>query len=168
MLVRLRVALLTAAALWLVVASAPPVLAGTLPRTPVRETPVLFGRPAARFILETETTVSETVYGLRIPAGIFAPTIQDAEGVFYEAVNRFVISGEPVQGGLYVSKSQPGRILIYVGDARGSGCHVTFSPQPLRPDAARKFKIGKPLRNDWSATTIGLAVHTVLAERSRV
>ena len=144
----LCLALLTAAGLSVVSAFAPAAVARPLPRTSVTETPILFGRPVLRFILDTRIAVAETVYGLEIPAGTFTPTIQDAEGVFYEAVNRFVISGESVQGGIYVSKSQPGRIHVYVGNARRTGRHVTFSPQPLRVEAARQFKIGKPLRRD--------------------
>lgn len=97
----------------------------------------------ARFILETRIAYSAAIYGLQIPPGIFTPTIQDADGVFYQAANGFIIQAQPVQGGLYVSKSQPGRILVYVGNARGSGVHVQITSQPLPADAVKKLKIGK-------------------------
>lgn len=128
-----------------VVTGAVPALARSLPRTPVTETPILFGRPVAKFVLETRIAFSAAIYGLEIPPGIFVPTIQDAEGVFYEAVNGFMILDQPVKGGLYVSKSEPGRIVVYVGNARGTGLHVQIMPRPLPVDAVKKLKIGKPL-----------------------
>jgi hypothetical protein len=143
----LGLALLTAAA-FSVFAGPVSTLAGSLPRTPATETPILFGRPVAKFILETRIEFSAAIYGLEIPPGIFTPTIQDAEGVFYEAANGFMIVNQPVKGGLYASKSQPGRILVYVGNARGTGRHVQIWPRPLPADAVKKLKIGKPLRKN--------------------
>lgn len=56
-----------------------------------------------------------------------------------------MIMNQPVKGGLYVSKSQPGRILVYVGNARGTGMHVQIWPQALPADEVKKLAIGKPV-----------------------
>lgn len=134
-------ALATAA---LLVCSAPlPAVARPSPRTAVMETPVLFGRPVARFILETPIATTSALYDVEILPGTFVPTIQDSEGVFYEAVNGIKVVSDHVQGGLYVSKLKPGHIVFYLGKARGAGLHVQISRKPLPFEAVKKLKIGK-------------------------
>ncbi len=65
------------------------------PRRPVTGVPVLGGRPVERFVLESWIVGGKerghrpgtVVYNLKVSPNIFAPTIEDDAGVFYQAAN---------------------------------------------------------------------------------
>jgi hypothetical protein len=130
-----------------------------LPRTPVRSVPRLFGRDIERFVLLAPIVIDRSKPGVRFTdiimvrmvPGTFIPVSEDAEGIFYQAVNNFVqIRGNnPIGGGVYVSKSRPGRISVYVGDARmGSKWGVQKDTLPLPTSALRNLHVGKADRKN--------------------
>lgn len=59
---------------------------------------------------------------VRVTPGTFIPVTEDAEGIYYEALNGFLRlrGNDSIGGGLYVSKSRPGLIWVYTGDAQMS------------------------------------------------
>jgi hypothetical protein len=78
--------------------------------------------------------------------GTFIPVTEDAGGIFYQAVNDFVqIRGnDRIAGGVYVSKSQPGMIWVYTGDAgMGSKSGIQKDTLPLPASALRNLHVGK-------------------------
>ena len=81
---------------------------------------------------------------VRMVPGTFIPVTEDAGGIFYQAVNDFIkIRGNrPAGGGVYVSKSQPGKIWVYVGDARMGG-PVEKDTLPLPASALRSLHVAK-------------------------
>lgn len=124
------------------------------PRRPVAGVPVLGGRPVERFVLESWIVGGKerghrpgtVVYNLKIPPNIFAPTIEDDAGVFYQAANPFHSAHVLALGGIYVKKARPDGIYLFFGNAEGSGRNVTISPQPLAPEHVRKLRVAKVQR----------------------
>ena len=131
------------------------VVADIASRRAVTATPVLGGRPVERFVLESWIVRGRerghrpgtVVYNLKVPPNIFAPTIEDDAGVFYQAANGIQSSSMVVPGGIYVMKAKPGEIYLFFGNAEGTGRHVTVSPQPLSPDLVKKLRIAKVQRS---------------------
>lgn len=125
------------------------------PRRPVTGVPVLAGRRVERFVLESWIVggmergyrPGTVVYNLKVAPNIFAPTIEDDAGVFYQAANPFQSGGVLAQGGIYVKKAKPDEIYLFFGNAEGSGRHVTISPQPLAPEHVKKLRVAKVQRN---------------------
>lgn len=135
------------------------VVRADLPRTPVKGTPRVFGRDIERFVLLAPIVIDRSKPGVRFTdiimvrmvPGTFIPVSEDAEGIFYQAVNNFVqIRGNnPIGGGVYVSTSRPGRISVYVGDARmGSKWGVQKDTLPLPASALRNLHVGKADRKN--------------------
>lgn len=124
------------------------------PRRPVAGVPVLGGRPVERFVLERWIVGGKergyrpgtSVYNLKIPPNIFAPTIEDDAGVFYQAANPFRVVGTVVIGGIYVKKAHPDQIYLFFGNAEGSGRNVTIRAEPLPPEIVRKLRVAKVQR----------------------
>jgi hypothetical protein len=123
-----------------------------LPRTPVKGVPRILGREIERFVLLAPIVVNRSkpnvrfadTIMVRMVPGTFIPVTEDAGGIFYQAVNDFVkIRGNyPVSGGVYVSKSQAGKISVYVGDARMGG-PVEKDTLPLPASALRSLHVAK-------------------------
>lgn len=132
-----------------------PVVAATAARRPVVGVPVLGGRPVERFVLEGWILASPerghrpgtVVYNLKVPPNIFAPTIEDDAGVFYQAANPIHSSNVLAPGGIYVKKARPDEIYLFFGNSEGTGRHVTVSPKPLAPEHVKKLRIAKVQRN---------------------
>lgn len=124
------------------------------PRRPVVGVPVLGGRPVERFVVERWILGGKergyrpgtVVYNLKVPPNIFAPTIEDDAGVFYQAANPFQVVDTVVIGGIYVKKAQPAEIYLFFGNAEGSGRNVSISPKPLPPEIVRKLRVAKVQR----------------------
>lgn len=116
----------------------------------------MLGREIERFVLLAPIVVNRSkpnvrfvdTIMVRMVPGTFIPVTEDAGGIFYQAANDFVkIRGNyPVPGGVYVSKSQPGKIWVYVGDARMGG-GVEKDTMPLPPSALRSLKVAKAERS---------------------
>ena len=125
--------------------------AGASTRRPVIGVPVLGGRPVERFVLESWIVggaerghrPGTVVYNLKIPPNIFAPTIEDDAGVFYQAANSIYSGSVLAPGGLYVKKAKPDEMYLFFGNAQGSGRHVTIHPQPLATEIVRKLRVAK-------------------------
>jgi hypothetical protein len=126
-------------------------------RTPLKAIPRLFGRDVERLVLLTPIVVNRSKPGVafavtmmvRIVPGTFIPVTEDADGIFYQAVNGYttIRGNRPTGGGLYLSKSRPGVIWAYVGDARmGSKIGVDKDTQPLPADALHNLRTGKAER----------------------
>jgi len=135
------------------------VVRADLPRTPIRTVPHLFGRDIERFVLLAPIVVDRHKRGIglpfsafmmvRIPPGTFIPVSEDAEGIFYQAVNGFlrIRGNSSIGGGFYVSKSQPGMIWVYVGDAQmRSKRGINKDRLPLPASALHGLHVGKPER----------------------
>ena len=124
------------------------------PRRPVAGVPVLGGRPVERFVLERWIVGGKergyrpgtVVYNVKVPPNIFAPTIEDDAGVFYQAANPFQVVDTVVIGGIYVKKAQPDQIYLFFGNAEGTGINVSISPKPLPPEIVRKLRVAKVQR----------------------
>ena len=124
------------------------------PRRPVTGVPVLGGRPVERFVLESWILGGKerghrpgtVVYNLKVPPNIFAPTIQDDAGVFYQAANPFHSGHVLARGGIYVKKAQPDEIYLFFGNAEGTGRNVTISPQRLAAEHVKKLRVAKVQR----------------------
>ena len=88
-----------------------------LPRERVREVPRLFGREIERFVLLAPIHIDRSLPNVpfastimvRVTPGTFIPVTEDAEGIYYQAVNGFrTIRGNGrVGGGFFVSKTRP-------------------------------------------------------------
>jgi hypothetical protein len=148
------IALGSAAFLWMT-----GIVRADLPRTPVRSVPRLFGRNIERFVLLAPIVVDRSQPGvpfsatpmIRMLPGTFIPVTEDAEGIFYQAVNEFrsIRGSHPVGGGIYVSKSREGVIWMYIGDAQmNSKQSVLKDRQPLPASALRNLKVGKTDRGN--------------------
>lgn len=132
-----------------------PAAAKTPARRPVVGVPVLGGRPVERFVLESWIVgrperghrPGTVVYNLKVPPNIFAPTIEDDAGVFYQAAHPIHSYTVLAHGGIYVKKATPTEIYLFFGNATGSGRHVSISPQPLAPEHVNKLRVAKVQRD---------------------
>lgn len=131
------------------------VVRADLPRTPLRVVPRVFGRDIERFVLLVPIVVNRSEGGLpfsatimvRMVPGTFIPVTEDAEGIFYQAVNGFlrIRGNNRIDGGVYVSKSRQGVIWVYVGDAQmKSKFGVNKDRLPLPASALHNLHVAKP------------------------
>ncbi len=123
---------------------------GDPPRAHVTATPRLGGRAVARFFLTSPVKINRSHDGVAYRAtlmvelspGEFVPVAEDADGVFYQARNG-VHNLRPYSlnnGGIYVSKSSPQRMWVYVGSARvGAKASVEKDKMYLEPGLVRSF-----------------------------
>lgn len=125
-----------------------------LPRTPIKGVPRVLGRDIECFVLLAPIVVDRSKPGVRfadiimvrIVPGTFVPVTEDAGGIFYQAVNGFleIRGSNKIGGGVYVSKSQPGMIWVYVGNAgMNSKRGVEKDRLPLPASALRSLHVGK-------------------------
>ncbi len=130
------------------------VVRADLPRTPVVGVPRVVGRGIERFVLLAPIVVDRSKPGfrfadiimVRMVPGTFMPVTEDAEGIFYQAVNDFVqIRGnDRIAGGVYVSKARSGMIWAYTGNARmDSKSGIQKDTLPLPASALRSLHVGK-------------------------
>ena len=127
------------------------------PRTRIRGTPHLFGREMERLVLMAPIVVNRSKPGVvfaatmmvRILPGTFIPVTEDERGIYYQAVNgyRSIRANRQVDGGLYVSKIQPGLIWAYEGNAQmNSKSGVEKDHLPLPAAALHNLHTGKAER----------------------
>jgi hypothetical protein len=127
----------------------------TLKRQPVHGVPIICGRKIEQFVVlqpvdftPTDHFSEDPVHGF--PKGLFLPASEDAEGVFYHAVNG-VIVGRPyppyehevATGGVYFSKTKPGVAHAYLGDARQQSAHLRHGYERLRKEVLGKFLVAQ-------------------------
>lgn len=133
------------------------VVRADLPRTPVTAVPRVFGRDIERFVLLAPIVVNRSKPGLpfrivmmvRMLPGTFIPVTEDADGIFYQAVNGFlrIRGNNRIEGGVYVSKSRQGVIWAYVGNAgMSSKFGVEKDRLPLPASALHSLHVGKTER----------------------
>jgi len=126
-----------------------------LKRQPVHGAPTICGRKIEQFVVlhpvdftPTDHFSEDPVHGF--PNGLFIPASEDAEGVFYHAVNG-VITGRPYPpyehetqtGGVYFSKTKPGVAYAYLGDARQPSAHLYRGSERLRKEVLGKFLVAQ-------------------------
>lgn len=75
----------------------------------------------------------------------FVAASEDSEWVYYQAVARFC-PGSIVEGGLMVSKTTPGIVYSFMGNAQNLRVplHMIL---PLKPEDVRKLKLGRSERH---------------------
>jgi hypothetical protein len=81
--------------------------------------------------------LAQSSINLKVPPNIFAPTIEDDAGVFYQAANSIHSGSVLALGGLYVKKEKLTDVLFF-GNAQGSGdtLRSTRSPSPRKSSAS--------------------------------
>lgn len=127
----------------------------SLKRQPVHGAPTISGRKIEQFVVlqpvdftPADHFSTDPVQGF--PKGLFLPVSEDAEGVFYHAVNG-VITGRPyppyehevATGGVYFSKTKPGVAHTYLGDARQRSAQLRHASEPLRKEVLQKFLVAR-------------------------
>jgi hypothetical protein len=114
----------------------------------------VLGRDLDRLVLLAPIIIDRSKPGVpflatmmvRVLPGTFIPVTEDSEGIFYQGVNGcLTIRGnKPIGGGFYVSKSRPGVIWAYIGDAQiRSKFGVEKDRLPLPADALHNLRTGK-------------------------
>jgi hypothetical protein len=126
-----------------------------LKRQLIHGVPTICGRKIEQFVVlqpvdftPTDHFSEDPVQGF--PKGLFLPASEDAEGVFYHAVNG-VIVGRPYPpyehevgtGGVYFSKTKPGVAHAYLGDARQQSAKLRHGYERLRKEVLEKFLVGQ-------------------------
>jgi hypothetical protein len=124
-----------------------------LKRHPAHGAPTICGRKIEQFVVlqpvdftPTDRFSDDPVHGF--PKGMFLPVSEDAEGVFYHAVNG-VIVGRPnppyehevATGGVHFSKTKPGVAHAYLGDARQQSAKIRHGYERLRKEVLQKFLV---------------------------
>ena len=121
-------------------------------RTLVKGTPRILGREIEQMVLVSTIHVG----GRQVPGMITTPEYyvlpnrfvaasEDSECVYYQAVARFR-SGTIEEGGLLVSKTTPGLVYSFIGDARNLRVPLHMM-LPLDPQDVRKLKLGRSERH---------------------
>lgn len=125
-----------------------------LRRQPVHGVPLICGRKIEQFVLLQKVDFTPTdhfsvdlVHGF--PKGLFPPVSEDAQGVFYHALNGVVV-GRPnppfehhtETGGVYISKTKSGIAYGYLGDARKPEVELTVMSEQLWKEVLEKFLVG--------------------------
>jgi hypothetical protein len=84
---------------------------------------------------------------VRVMPGTFIPVTEDEGGIYYQAVNGYLTirGNRRIGGGLYMSKSRPGVIWAYVGDAQmNAKVGVEKDRLPLPADSLHNLRTAKP------------------------
>lgn len=126
-----------------------------LKRQPIHGAPTICGRKIEQFVVlqpvdftPTDHFSTDPVHAF--PKGIFLPVSEDADGVFYHAVNG-VIVGRPnppyehelQTGGVYFSKTKPGLAYAYLGDGRKPSEKLSLGYEQLRKEVLQKFLVAQ-------------------------
>ena len=124
-------------------------------RTLLKGTPVILGREIPRFVSLEPIRINRAAPGLtdrdmmdrlvgQMLAGQFVPVSEDSNGVYYQAARGFQTPGQTssIPAGLCVSKTQPGTITAYTGDARDQTAALLMDVQRLSRSDLAKLKIG--------------------------
>ena len=127
-----------------------------LPRRPFHGTPIICGKKIDQFILLATVDFTpddhfsdDWIHGF--PKGLFHPVSEDADGVFYHAMNGVIVGRRypPYEhhiqtGGIYVSKTKPGNAYGYIGDAQNPGEELTLMSARVPKPALERFMIATP------------------------
>ena len=70
----------------------------------------------------------------------FRPVAEDAEGVYYQAIQPLQKHLSWMQGGVYMSKTHPDMLMPYRGDAADVRLPVG-KWEPMHPGHAQKFRV---------------------------
>ena len=134
--------------LWLFVAN---MVCAEEPRTLVKGTPRILGREIEQLVLVSTIHVGRQIPGMitmpnyYVLPNRFVAASEDSEHVYYQAVARF--RPETIaEGGLWISKTTPGMVYSYIGDARNLRVPLHMM-LPLDPEDVRKLKLGRAERN---------------------
>jgi hypothetical protein len=121
------------------------------PRTLVKGTPRILGREIEQIVLVSTIHVGGQVPGMitmpsyYILPNRFAAVSEDSERVYYQAVTRF--RPETIEeGGLWISKTTPGIVYSYLGNAGNPRVPLHMMVQ-LNPEDVRKLKLGRSERH---------------------
>ena len=140
----LRVSVFVALSLQLWSVSA---VAGDLPRTLLKEPARVLGRPVKELVLSGTVPVGKllppglpTTITYKMTPNRFRPVAEDAEGVYYQAVEPLQKHLSWMQGGVYMSKAHPDMLSPYRGDAADVRLPVG-KWEPMHPGHAQKFRV---------------------------
>ena len=123
-------------------------------RTLVKGTPRILGREIEQLVLVSMIHVGKedrpipgmlTEPDYYILPNRFVAASEDSEWVYYRAVARFRPSTIE-EGGLMVSKTMPGIVYSFMGDARNLRVPLHMM-LPLKPEDVRKLKLGRSERH---------------------
>ena len=122
-------------------------VAADLPRTLLKESPRVLGRPVKELVLSGTVPVGKllppglpTTIAFKMTPNRFRPVAEDAEGVYYQAVAPLQKHLSWTRGGVYMSKTYPDMLCPYRGEASDVRLPVG-KWEPLHPGHARKFRI---------------------------
>ncbi len=122
-------------------------------RTLVKGTPRILGREIEQLVLVSTIHVGKedspvpgmlTMPDYYILPNRFVAVSETSEGVYYQAIGPFR-PGQSVEGGLRVSKTTPGLVTSYIGNARNPRDPLRLRLQ-LNPKDVRKLKLGRSER----------------------
>ena len=140
---RIYLVLLACLLLW----AAKPAARADLARTLLSEPPQIGGRPVKELVLAGTVPVGEilppglpTTITYKMTANRFRPVAEDAEGVYYQAVDALQKHVSWMRGGVYMSKTYPDMLVPYRGDAALVRQPVSRW-KPLHPGHAQKFRV---------------------------
>ena len=119
-------------------------------RTLVKGVPRILGREIEQLVLASTIHVGKE--GRPVPGMLtepdyhvlpnrFVAASEDSESVYYQAVARFR-PGTIEEGGLMLSKTTPGIVYSFMGDARNLRVPLQMM-LPLKPEDVRKLKLGR-------------------------
>jgi len=139
-------------AFWLVLLAIP--VGAEERRTLVKGTPRILGREIEQLVLLSTIHVGKEdrpVPGMLtepeyyVLPNRFVAASEDSEWVYYQGVGRFR-PGSIEEGGLSLSKTAPGSVCSFIGDARNLKVplHMIL---PLKPEDARRLKLGRSERH---------------------
>jgi hypothetical protein len=123
-------------------------------RTLVKGTPRILGREIEQLVLVSTIHVGKedrpvpgmlTEPDYYVLPNRFVAASEDSQCVYYQAVARFRAETNQ-EGGLLVSKTTPGIVYSFIGDARNlrMPLHMML---PLKPEDVRKLKLGRSERH---------------------
>lgn len=122
-------------------------------RTLVKGTPRILGREIEQLVLTSMIHVGKenrpvpgmlTEPDYYVLPNRFLAASEDSQSVYYQAVARFR-PGTIEEGGLMISKTTPGIVYSYVGDARNLRVPLHLM-LPLKPEDFRKLRLGRSER----------------------
>ena len=123
-------------------------------RTLVKGTPRILGREIEQLVLVSMIHVGRqgrpvqgmlTMPEYHVSPNRFVAASEDSECVYYQAVARFR-PGTNNEGGLLVSKTTPGIVYSFLGDARNLRVPLRMM-LPLDPADVRKLKLSRSERH---------------------
>ena len=142
-LMRVCLVLLASALVW----ASNPAARADLPRSALKAPPQILARQVKELVLTGTIPVGKllppglpTTITYKMTPNTFRPVAEDAEGVYYEAVQPLQKHMPMYRGGVYMSKTHPDKLVPYRGHASDLRLPVAMS-EPLHPGHAQKFRV---------------------------